>query len=97
MSADPQAGIFSILGGVIVDAITISRNASLNRQARRAARAAEDEARREEQRARERRRRWLAAVESQMSRGDAGDATEAQARAALSGGRRNPLDERKFR
>jgi hypothetical protein len=97
MSNDPQAGILTILGGVVADVVTLSRNGSLDRQARRAARAAEQEARLEERRARERRRRWVAAVEQQMSRGDAGDATETQARAALSGRRRNPLDERKFR
>jgi hypothetical protein len=87
-------GPLTILAEAIV---TATQGASLSWQARRLARAAELQARIEERRARERRRRWREVVEKQMSRGDAGDATEAQARAALSGKRPNPLDQRKFR
>ena len=95
MSTDPYA----VLGQVISEFIAMSRSALHNARGRRAGRAAEREARLAEQQARERRRAWLATVERQMSRGAARDASEAEARALLGGraGRRNPLDDRRFR
>jgi hypothetical protein len=93
----PGAGIFTALAEVFCDTVDMARNGSLNRQLKRAAREAERENRRAEERAEKRHRAWLAAVERQAAERQAGDATEAQARAALSGKRRNPLDHRKFR
>jgi hypothetical protein len=93
----PGAGPVAFLADVIGDVFMIARNASLNRDLKRAAREAERENRRAEERGRKRHRAWLAAVERQAAERWAGDATEAQARAALSGKRPNPLDKRKFR
>src|SRR6516165_7818001 len=94
----PGAGILTALAEVLVDATTMARNARMRRLARRAERASEGLAALDEQLARERHRAWLAAVERQARENRwAEDATEAQARAALSGKRPNPLDERKFR
>jgi len=94
----PGAGILTALAEVLVDATTMARNARMRRLARRAERASEGLAALDEQLARERHRAWLAAVERQARENRwAEDATEAQARAALSGKRPNPLDRRKFR
>jgi hypothetical protein len=94
----PGAGIFTAVVDVFCDVATSAQNARLRRLARRAERAGEDLAELEAQLARERHRAWLEAVERQARVNRwAGDATEAQARAALSGKRPNPLDQRKFR
>ena len=94
----PGAGIFTALAEALVDMSTMARNARLRRLARRAERAGEGLASLDERLARERHQAWLAAVERQARENRwAGDATEAQARAALSGKRPNPLDQRKFR
>jgi hypothetical protein len=99
----PGAGVFTAITETLCDVVTMSRNTRQRRLLRRAerigddvARLEDDLARLEEQLARERHRAWLAAVERQSREIQAGPASEAQARAALSGKRRNPLDERKF-
>jgi hypothetical protein len=94
----PGGGIFTALVEVFCDVSTMVSNARLRRLARRAECAGEGFAELDERIARERHRAWLEAVERQARENRwAGDATEAQARAALSGKRRNPLDQRKFR
>src|ERR1700758_5545057 len=90
-------GLFSAFGELVGYALTRGGNGSLKRQLKRAMREAERENRLAEERAEKRHRAWLAAVGRQAAERQAGDATEAQARAALSGKRRNPLDHRKFR
>jgi hypothetical protein len=98
MSSDPYSSPGAMLGSIIADVVTMSRNAALKRRERRAARIAEEQARLEEERARRRRRAWLAAVERQARETRwAGNASEAEAHAALAGRRRNPLDRRRFR
>src|SRR5580704_14254503 len=99
MSNAPGAGPHTLLAQLVADIVTTSQNAWRNGQARSAVRAAEHEARLAEARARERRRAWLAAVQRQAAQRVAGDASEAETRAVLGGhgGRRNPLDDRKFR
>jgi hypothetical protein len=94
----PGAGLFSLIADVFIDVGTAASNASLKRRAKRALRAAELENRLAEERARAQRRAWLAAVKRQARENRwAGDASEAEARAALAGKRPNPLDQRKFR
>jgi hypothetical protein len=98
MMNQPGAGAFTALCEVFGEVMTSAHNARARRLARRVERAGEDLGLLEEEIARERHRAWLAAVERQARENRwAGDATEAQARAALSGKRPNPIDERKFR
>jgi hypothetical protein len=98
MSNQPGTGFLTALAEGLIDMRTKSRNARLRNLTRRLERAGEGLAELEELLARERHRRWLAEVERQARENRwAGDATEAQARAALSGKRPNPLDQRKFR
>ena len=98
MMNQPGAGPLTTLCEVLGDVATMSSNARAKRLARRVERMSEDLGAVEEEIARQRHRAWLAAVERQARENRwAGDATEAQARAALSGKRPNPLDRRKFR
>jgi len=91
MAYDYGAGFGSVIEGVIRDT-GLLWNWSRARSARRQAQAAQERA---EVEARLEARRQMEFVERQMSRGRAGDASEAQAQEALRGrsGRANKLDE----
>lgn len=99
MSGPPQGGgiftIFGILIGGLLEASEASRLRGVEKRAR--ARAVKD-ARKAERASQAQRQRGLDEVRRQMARGDAGDATQEDARAALrgSGGRRSELDDRWF-
>jgi hypothetical protein len=96
MSETSGAGPLTLLGELAADVVGIARRSWLKSQSGREARAAERAARLAEQRLREQWRAWLAAVERQSRQVSAGDAIEREALEALAG-RRNPLDNRKFR
>lgn len=95
----PGASVFSLLADVLIDGTTAIQTARLKREAKRAARAAKREAELAAQRAAERQRAWLRMMQRQARERRAGDATREDARRLLGGrgGRRNPLDKRKFR
>ena len=99
MMNQPGAGIFTALCEIFVDTATAVQTARLKRQAERAGRDAKREVELAEKRATERQRAWLRMMQKQARARWAGDASRDDARRLLSGrgGRRNPLDERKFR
>jgi hypothetical protein len=87
-----------MLGDIVVsagrDAVSLWRWGA----ARRARAQAEQDARAAEREVRAQHEKWLKMVEQQMARGRAGDASQQEAQAALSGrgGRPNELDDRWF-
>jgi hypothetical protein len=99
MMNQPGAGIFTMLGEMLCDTMTAVQTSRLKRQAKRAMRDAERETRLAEQRANERQRAWLRMMQRQAQERRAGDGSREDARRLLGGrsGRRNPLDQRKFR
>jgi hypothetical protein len=99
MMNQPGAGIFTALCEIFVDTTTAIQMARLKREAQRAMRDAKREAQLAERRANERQRAWLRRMQREARERWAGDASREDARRLLGGrgGRRNPLDERKFR
>jgi hypothetical protein len=93
MGTEPQGGPLTFLAELVIDAINLARSSGNTR----AAKAAERENRRAEEESRRRRRAQLAAVQRQAARRSAGNASEAEAHAALAGKRRNLLEGRRFR
>jgi hypothetical protein len=88
-------GVNELIRGVFRGGMSLFGLGSQGRARGRAAR----QARADERASRRQRQEWFDVVERQKTRGDAGNATQEEAREALRGrgGRPNPLDERRFR
>jgi hypothetical protein len=95
---DPWQGLGEAVAQTGSDVIGLWLRARARKAQAQAQRLAEQQARENERKAKDQRRKWLEHVRKQMARGEAGDASQEDARAALRGrgGRPNPLDDQFF-
>jgi hypothetical protein len=98
MARDPWETMGDAVAQAGRDALWLWRLAAARSARAQAKRQAAQQASENERKAKEQRRKWLEHVRKQMARGEAGDASQEDARSALRGrgGRPNPLDDQFF-